>query len=242
MDLNNLKKIDFKKIINLVKSNYDKDAGLFTVVFVLIVFFGIKQFVQPALTQLNDNMTKVSQKKEELKNYEDREKFMLSPESEKTKKNLPINIYKAPYPGMDTESASVELVQEIIKIIKETGNSRINQVNFTTQELKDDAGTNSTDYSILSLNLSIEGPFEALQNMLNEIYLMNYLVVIKKIDSKPIDNYNYDFIKTDLILDLYIKLNVSSNPADMRNGSAILGDSMPGNAAIPGSSLPAAGN
>ena len=242
MDLNNLKKIDFKKTINLVKSNYDKDAGLFTVVFVLIVFFGIKQFVQPALTQLNDNMTKVSQKKEELKNYEDREKFMLSPESEKTKKNLPIKIYKAPYQGMDTESASVELVQEIIKIIKETGNSRINQVNFTTQELKDDAGTNSTDYSILSLNLSIEGPFEALQNMLNEIYLMNYLVVIKKIDSKPIDNYNYDFIKTDLILDLYIKLNVSSNPADMRNGSMIPGDPMSGNAAVPGSPSSVAGS
>ena len=235
MDLNNLKKIDFKKIINLVKTNYDKDAGLFTFVLVLIVFFGIKQFVQPAITQFGDNMTKVNQKKEELKQYQEREKFMLSPESAKTRKNLPIKIYKAPYPGMDTESASVELVQEIIKIIKETGNNRINQINFTTQELKDDAGTNSSDYSVLSLNLSMEGPFESLQNTLNEIYLMNYLVVIKKIDSKPIDDYNYDFIRTDLILDLYIRLTDIPSSAVVPNGDPMFGmDGPPGSQPMTG--------
>jgi len=207
MDFNNLKKFDFKKIVNLFKTNYDKDAGLFTVVLALIIFFGIKQFVHPALIQLSDNLTKVSQKKEELKGYEEREKFMLSGQAQKTRQNLPIKIYKAPYSGMDTESASVELVQEIIKIIKETGNNRIDQINFTTEELKDDAGTNSPEYGVLSLNLSMEGSFESLQNTLNEIYLMNYLVVIKKINSKPVDNYNYDFIKTDLILNLYIRLS-----------------------------------
>jgi len=139
---------------------------------------------------------------------------MSTPQSQQTKQNLPIQIYKAPYPGMDAESASVELVQEIIKIIKETGNNRINQVDFTTQQLKDEAGTNSTDYSILSLNLSIEGPYESIQNMLNEIYLMNYLVVVKKINSTLLDNNNYDLIKTDLTLDLYLKLTDSPDAAN----------------------------
>jgi hypothetical protein len=207
MNLNDLKKFDFKKILNIVKNNYDKDAGLFTVVLCLIIFFGIKQFVQPALMQLGDNITKVSQKKEELKGFQEREKFMLSPQSQQIKQNLPIHVYKAPYPGMDTESASVELVQEILKIIKETGNNRINKIDFTTQELKDDAGTNTSEYGVLSLNLSMESSYESIKNMLNEIYLMNYLVVIKKIDSTPMENYNYDLIKTDLTLDLYIKMS-----------------------------------
>ena len=214
MNANNLKKIDFKKYISIVKSNYDKDAALFTLVLVLIIFFGIKQFVQPALTLLGDNLTKVNKKNEEFNQFVVREKYMSTPQSQQTKQNLPIQIYKAPYPGMDAESASVELVQEIIKIIKETGNNRINQVDFTTQQLKDEAGTNSTDYSILSLNLSIEGPYESIQNMLNEIYLMNYLVVVKKINSTLLDNNNYDLIKTDLTLDLYLKLTDSPDAAN----------------------------
>jgi hypothetical protein len=222
MDFNNLNKIDFKKIINVVKSNYDKDAGLFTIVLVLIIFFGIKQFVQPAIMQLGDNLTKVGQKQSELKTYEDREKMTSSMQSQKNKQALPINIYKAPYPGMDTESASVELVQEIIKIIKETGNNRINQIDFATQELKDDAGTNSSEYSILSLNLSIEGPYESIQSALNEIYLMNYLVVIKKINSSPLENFNYELLKTDMTLDLYIKLSDSPDSADTASGATTM--------------------
>lgn len=219
MNFDALKNIDFKKIINTVKTNYDKDAGLFTVVLVLIVFFGVRQFVQPALTQLADNFNKVNQKKQELIGYEQREKFMLSPESQQTKQNLPIKIYKAPYAGMDTESASVELVQEIIKIIKETGNNRINQVDFTTQPLTDSSGTNSSEYSILSLNLSIEGNYEALKNTLNEIYLMNYLVVIKKIDTSPQNNFDYDVLKTNLILELYINLgSAASSPGEINPG------------------------
>ena len=206
--------MDFNNLKNIVKNNYDKDAGLFTIVLLLIIFFGVKQAVMPAITTLSDNLTKVSQKKDELKQYQDREQYMNSNQSQKTKQNLPIKIYKAPYAGMDTESASVELVQEIIKIIKGAGNSRINQINFTTQELKDDSGTNSSDYSVLSLNLSVEGSYESLQKTLNEIYLMNYLVVIKKIKSEPIDNYNFDSIKTDLILNLYIKLDDVANPDD----------------------------
>ena len=214
MNLNDFKKNYFNKLISFVKNNYDKDAGLFAVVLVLVIFFGIKQGVQPAITQLGDNIVKVGQKKDELKNYVDREKYMLTPNSQKNNQNLPVNIYKAPYSGMDTESASVDLVQQIIKIIKDTGNNRINQVDFTTQSLKDDAGTNSSDYSILSLNLSLEGPFDSIQSALNEIYLMNYLVVIKNVNSTLLNNTNYELIKTDLTLDLYIKLNNSPNSSD----------------------------
>ena len=125
MKINDLKKIDLKKITNFVKNNFDKDAGLYTLVFCLIIFFGVKQFVQPAVTAFNDNLTKVNQKNEELRKFQEQEKYMLSPQSKQTTQDLPINIYKAPYPGMDTESASVELVQEIIKIIKEIGRAHV---------------------------------------------------------------------------------------------------------------------
>ena len=207
MNLNDLKKIDFEKIINIVKNNFDKDAGLYTLILCLILFFGIKQFVYPSIATFGDNLTKVNQKQEELKKFQAQEKYMVSPESKKTKHNLAINVYKAPYPGMDTETASVELVQEIIKIIKEAGNNRIDKIDFTTEKLNDAAGNNSPDYSLLSLNLSLEGSFESVQNMLNEIYLMNYLVVIDKITSKLPENNDYNLIKTDLTLKLYIKLN-----------------------------------
>jgi len=205
MDLNKIKNIDYKKIINIFKNNYDKDAGLFTLVFFLILFFGIKQFVIPSINSLNENLTKVNQKKNELKEYKIKEQFEASPEAQKTKQNLPIKIYRAPYSDMDIESASVELVQEIINIIKNTGNNRIDKVDFSTAELKDNSGNNSSDFGILNLSLTIEGNFEELQKTLNEIYLMKYLVVIKKIDCTPIDTINYDTLKTDLILDLYVR-------------------------------------
>jgi len=207
MDLNKIKNIDFKKVINIVKSNYDKDAGLFTLVFFLILFFGVKQFVIPSINSLNENLTKVNQKKNELKEYKIKEQFQSSPEAQKTKQNLPIKIYRAPYTGMDIESASVELVQEIINIIKQTGNNNIDKVDFTTEQLKDNSGTNSNDFGILSLNLTIEGPFDALLKTLNEIYLMKYLVSIRKIDCAPVDTINYDNIKTDIVLDLYVRVN-----------------------------------
>lgn len=209
--LNNLKKFDYKRIINVVKNNYDKDAGLFTIVLVLIIFFGVRQFVQPALSKLSENITKLSQIKTELKQYQDKEMFMANTESQQAKQNLPVKVYNAPYPGMDTETASVELVQEIIKIIKETGNNRINNVDFTTKNLGDSSGANSSDYGVLSLNISLEGPFDAIQNALNEIFLMKYLVVIKKINSAPLDNFDYDIIKSDLTLDLYIKTGGSQD-------------------------------
>lgn len=205
MNLNELKKLDFKKIINIVKTNYDKDAGLFTIVFFLIVFFGVKQFIMPALAQLSTNFANVNQKQQELQQYKEKEKYMAQPKTEQDINKLPVKIYQTPYPGMDTESASVELVEEIVRIIKQTGNGHINQVDFSTQEVKDSSGANSPDYGILRLNLTIEGSFESIKNMLNEIYLMNYLVVIKNITTTPVENSNFDTVTSVLTLDLYIK-------------------------------------
>lgn len=204
MSLKEFKKIDSRRILKLIKDNYDKDAALFTAVLFLIIFFGIRQGINPALVEFNKNMARVVQKQEEIKPYLGRLDVPSATQPQQNQK-LPINIYESPYPGMDTESACSELVQEIIQITKQTGNNRINQVDFTTQEVKDDSGTKSDNYGILSLNLSVEGPYASVQNMLNEIYLMNYLVVIKSINSTPTEDFQN--LNTDLTLDLYVKLD-----------------------------------
>lgn len=203
--LNDLKKIDFKKLVVIIKKNYDKDAALFTVVLFLIVFFGIRQFVLPAIATLNENFTKNSQKEQEVSLYKEHAKLNLAPKTEQNNQNLPVKIYQSPYPGMDIESASVELVEQIVKIIKETGNSKVNQIDFTTEDVKDDSGTASKQYGILRLNLSVFGTFKSIKDLFNEIYLMNYLVVIKKINIIPQVNSNSEYVNADLTLDLYIK-------------------------------------
>lgn len=215
MDLNNNKNFDSKKIleiVNIIKKNYDKDAAIFTLVLCLILFFGTRQFILPAVENLSGNVQKINQKKSELDAFINREKIMVFPQSNQVKRNLAVEIYKAPYEGMDAESASADLVQEIINIIKGTGNNRINQINFATSEVKDNNGNVASGYSILTLTLSIEGNYKAVKNMLNEIYLMKYLVAIRNIKSTPSDNFN--IINTDLTLDIYLKLSGLNNTSN----------------------------
>ncbi len=207
MNIANLKNIDFKKLTEFLKKNYDKDAGLYTGVLLIIIFFGIQQFVMPSFTKLGTNFSNYNQKKVELQQYIEKDKAMGQPKTEHKQQKLPINIYKSPYPDMDLESASVELVEKVIKIIRQTGNAKINQVNFSTQELTDTSGTNAEEYGILRLTLSIEGTYKSIKDMFNEIFLMNYLIVIKNINIEPKENSNNEFINAVITLDLYIKKN-----------------------------------
>jgi hypothetical protein len=205
MDLAQLKKIDSKKIIKVIKDNYDKDAAMFTVVFVLILFVGIKQAIIPAFENINKNLSRGNQKQEELKRYS---LTMLNAPTQKEQKrveDLPVQVYQSPSAGLDTESASAELVQEIIRIIKQTGNTRVNQADFTAEDVKDESGASTASYGILSLNLSLEGSYESVQNMLNEIYLMNYLIVIKSVESQPTEDFHN--IITNVVLKIYVKLD-----------------------------------
>lgn len=211
MEFNNLKTIDFKKIFSVIKSNYDKDAGLFTVVLILIIFFGIKQFLIPALTTFTGNLAKVQAKQQELKTYLEKEQMLLSPESQQSVENLPIKVYKSPYSGMDAESASAEIIQELIRLIKETGKARINQIDFSSEKITDDNGAESNNYSVLTLNISMEAPYESIQNLLTNIYLMKYLVVIKKIECSSKDSF--ESLDTNLSLDIYVKTTDSPDDA-----------------------------
>lgn len=209
MNLNDLSNIDSKKIkaiLHIAKTNYDKDAAIFTLVLCLIIGFGIKQFIIPTAASMQGNLKKFTAKNKELHQFIEREKFIASPKSKQTRKNLHIDIYRAPFRGMDAESASADFVEEIIKIIKRSGNNRINNINFSSAQIKDDKNKVAKGYALLTLNLSINGPYNAVQKMLNEIYLMKYLVAIKNIESSP--SNNYDIVNTNLTLDIYIKLNV----------------------------------
>jgi len=201
----NLKNFDFNQLKDFLKKNYDKDAFLYTVVLGLVLFFGIQQFAIPGVTTFSTNFSAYNLKQEELQNYIEKDK-MYSYQKPQLQKVLPIKIYETPYPGMDLESASVELVEEIIKIVKETGNNRINQVNFSTQDLTDKSGTSAGDYGVLSLTLSLDSSYKSIKDMFNEIYLMKYLVVIKNVEISSVKPDN-NTVNALITLDLYIKKN-----------------------------------
>ena len=201
----NINNIDFKKRMDFIKKYFDKDAALYAIVLLLILFFGIKQFLIADVSKLGTNFTTFSQKKQELDQYIERDKVAQQVKPKNFEQKLPINIYVSPYPGMDIESASVEFVEEIIQIIKKTGNQRINQVDFSTLDLTDNSGTSSDSYGILRLNLAIEGTYKSIRDLLNEIYLMKYLVRIKSVEILPLQGSNNETTEGKLTLDLYIK-------------------------------------
>ena len=208
MNLNDIKNIDTKKIkyfLTIVGKNYDKDAIIFTIVFFLITFFGIKQFIIPSYTEVNENVARMNQKKQELDVFVKQEKYASIPKSKQKKQRFDVEIYQAPFAGMDAESAAAGLVEEIIRMIKKTGNNRINYVNFATSTLDKENDSSSKDYSVLTLSMSIEGSYQSIQSMLNEIYFMKHLVSIKNIESRPLSNPN--IINTDLVLDVYVNLD-----------------------------------
>lgn len=196
-----------KKII----AQFDKDAIIFLVLLLAILFFCISKFIAPNVSevftkskQLFEKNSSVSSMKKEIKIQQELQK---KKHSTKTKEEVPVKIYKAPFKDIELESAAASLVNNIILIIKASGPNKIIAINFEKKPLKDNMGIESKKHSILSMKLEMESSYDTIQSILNEIYLMDYLVRIQTVSLNAMQKYNYKRVESFIILDLFVDVS-----------------------------------
>ena len=204
-----IKKIDtikLKEILKKIISQFDKNAILFSILLLCVLLFGLPKFVFSDTLKVINNTNKLFQKKEITENMQ--KKFLLKQEQTSVKQfDFPIKIYETPYKGIELENAAADLVNRVIFIIRNNGENRILSIDFKKNPLVDNEGIDSKIYSALSLKIEIESTYESIQYILNEIYLMDYLIKIKKISLTPTEESGNEAVEADIILDLFIKIS-----------------------------------
>ena len=204
-----IKKIDtikLKEILKKIISQFDKNAILFSILLLCVLLFGLPKFVFSDTSKVINNTNKLFQKKEITENMQ--KKFLLKQEQTSVKQfDFPIKIYETPYKGIELENAAADLVNRVIFIIRNNGENRILSIDFKKNPLVDNEGIDSKIYSALSLKIEIESTYESIQYILNEIYLMDYLIKIKKISLTPTEESGNEAVEADIILDLFIKIS-----------------------------------
>ena len=203
------KKIDTAKLKEILKktiSQFDRNAILFSVLLLCVLIFGLPKFAFSNISKVINNTNKFFQKKEITENMQKKLVFKQQQTSVK-QLDISIKIYKTPYKGIKLETAAADLVNKIIFLIRNNGENRILNIDYEEKPLVDNAGIDSKIYSALSLKIEIESTYESIQYILNEIYLMDYLIKIKKISLTPTEESGNEAVEADIILDLFIKIS-----------------------------------
>lgn len=190
-----------------LQSQFDKVAVVYLVLFIAITFYGVFKIVAPNVSSLFSNINELFKTKDTVKTMQKRIELREREEQLKDtdKVTLPVRIYKAPYDNLELENAAAGLVNEIISIIKNKGRSKIISLEFERKKLKDKLGVVSKKHAILSLKIELESSYEIIQNVLNEVYLMDYLIKIDTLSLSSMKKYNYQRVQAFMIMDLYIE-------------------------------------
>jgi hypothetical protein len=192
---------EIKEIIKKFTSQLDKDATIFLVLLMLILGFGFSQLVFPGITQIINNNTQLAEKRANIELIQ--KKLEKRQEKQVVEKKLPVLVYKTVYKGLELENAAEQFVEKIIEIIKNDGNNKILELKFEKKPAEDDFGVKSNDHEILNLKLVVESTFKSTQDFLNDIYLLNYLVVLKNVLLIP--------VKGNERVNVYIELDLLIN-------------------------------
>ncbi len=207
-----MKKFNSKKLkekFREIKSQLDKDAVIYLILLVALILYGLTKFVFPAFSELAKNIDEYSNTKDLSKAMENRLNVKRNSENKqeiKVPDKLPVKIYKAPYKEMELENAAAIMINKIINIIKNNGTNKIVSLELKKQDLKDSYGVLSKNHSVLSLQVELETSYEIIQTVLNEIYLMDYLVKINKISLNSMKKYNYKRVQAFLVIDIFVKI------------------------------------
>jgi len=118
---------------------------------------------------------------------------------------IPVKIFETPYKGMELENASAGFVNKIIQVIKKNGLNKILSLEFEKKPLTDRSGIESKEHSVLQLKIEMESSYDVIQSIINDIYLMDYLVKINTISLSSMKKYNYQKVKAFFILDLFVE-------------------------------------
>lgn len=175
-----------------------KDTVCLGITLILIMIFGLIRFVVPEINKMKGYKQEISANKEKIANLQ----FQLRPVQveaprQTSARQLPVSLYTSPYPGLDIETASVDLVDEFIGMIRDTQN-RIVEISFNAKPADPSMPTNT-----LSLNMSLNCSYVTLQNLLQKVYTWKYLAAIKDISITP-EQGNPSNLSAKLTIDLFI--------------------------------------
>jgi len=207
-NLKNIKldKNKLKEKYNEIKSQYDKDAILYTVLLAGIIGFGLIKFVVPAFSELGKNFNEITNQYKTAKAMEKKiDAARLLEIKEEKAIELPVKIYESSYKDVELESAATVLINSVISIIRNNGDNKVSAFDFSKKDLTDISGLKSPNHSILQIAIQMQSSYENVQNIINEIYLMEYLIKIDNVSLQVDPDSNYTKINVYMVLDLFIK-------------------------------------
>ncbi|OGI00413.1 MAG: hypothetical protein A2104_03860 [Candidatus Melainabacteria bacterium GWF2_32_7] len=181
-----------------MKKIISKNIIYYSVTLLLLIVFGLVKFVGPEINKINDYKKKIKETESKLIAYRNKvESESLQQQNISKNIAVPVIIYSSPYPGLDTENASVELVDQIIEMIRITQN-RIVEISFSIKP-----ADSASPANILSLNMSLNSSYTNFQNFLHKIYTWKYLAAIKDITISP-EQGDPNNLTAKIVVDLYI--------------------------------------
>jgi len=196
-----------KEFYEYLVAQYDNRAIVMTVILVAVFLFGITRFIMPGISDVSQRLNLAMEKKKMVAEIQQKlaDEEVKIREGFSKRKKIPVVIYETPYKNFELEIASSEIISRIIDIINSHGNNRITALDFEKKELKDNNGMASKQHSVLTLKIEMESSYDGIQKILNDIYLMEYLVQINTVTLVSLEEYNYKKVKVYMELDLPVK-------------------------------------
>lgn len=207
----NIKKIkinksELKEKFDKIIAQYDRDAIIYTVLLIALVGYGLFRFIFPGFSDIGKNISALNIHKENTKMMEQKIKALSQRKEKQEKKvEIPVKIFESQIKDVELENAATGLVNRVVEIIKENGNNQVEQFEFTRSDLVDSSGLKSKNHSLLRLHIQMESTYENVQSILNDIYLLEYLVKVNKVSMVVNPESNYKQVTAFIILDLFVK-------------------------------------
>lgn len=180
-----------------MKKYISKNVIYYLLTLLLIIGYGSFKFVIPQISMIIDKKNKIADTDNNISVCKASLKPVAPKLTQDSAKNLSVTIFTSPYPGLDVENASVDLVDQFIETLKTTQN-KIIEISFNVKPADPASPVN-----ILTLNMTLNSTYVTFQNLLQKIYTWKYLAAIKDIIIEPVqgdpNNLNIKFT-----IDLYI--------------------------------------
>ena len=166
-----------KNLLDKFKSMVNKNTLYLFTSLVLIFCIGTFEIIVPMLKQNSDKNTSVANLQIRIAELEKRNNLILAKMKEDvTKKHteelkVPRLIYSSPYPDLNIEDSSMELLDLVVNIIQSTGNT-ISEISFAGKPQEE----NIPDFpNVVGLDISLSCTYLSLENFLQGIYDMKVL-------------------------------------------------------------------
>ena len=194
-----------REVFNYVFSGKNYMAVLILVITIVLAVYMCNTHIATLIRETNDLRNNIEMNEETLHNYEERKKAEDLNKKRNTVKNdkVPVKIYKSPNPGLPIESASIDLVTDVVNLLDKTGNN-IMDISYQVDPLSDlDRISIPSTVSIVQLVIKLNGTYTSFQDFVFELYGSENLTTLKAIQVTPLKE-NKNKLEINMVLWLYI--------------------------------------